>query len=84
MYWTQVNSTHNDAINLKSIVVPGSTIFSYAQHCHEATLTLAMALHETSKGDFLRILSNGTSITSSKKKQIQSGDVPVIMIPNAY
>ena len=49
-YWSQVNSPHNEEINLTDIVKPNSTIFAYAQHCHEATVTLALGLHNTNEG----------------------------------
>lgn len=56
MYWTKVNSPANEAIDLSSIVLPSQDIFAYAQHCHEATLALAMALHRTSTGDIPDVL----------------------------
>ena len=48
----QLNSPHNEEINLTSIVRPNSTIFAYAQHCHEATVALALALHDTNEGEY--------------------------------
>ena len=53
LYWAKVHSLHNEVIDLMSIVKPGSTIFTYAQHCHEATLALALALHNTNRGEKL-------------------------------
>ena len=51
LYWVKVGSPANQEIDLASIVKPSHNIFAYAQHCHEATLTLAMALHNTSRGN---------------------------------
>ena len=51
LYWAKVGSPANQEIDLASIVKPSRNIFAYSQHCHEATLTLAMALHNTSRGN---------------------------------
>ena len=53
LYWPNVHSPANQPIDLASIVLDTQDIFAYAQHCHEATLALAMALHRTSTGDLL-------------------------------
>jgi gamma-aminobutyric acid type B receptor len=48
LYYSKISSPQNQEIDLTNFVSPSSRVFSYAQQCHEATLALAMALHNTS------------------------------------
>ena len=49
-YWEKINSSINADLNLKI-----KEYFPYSEHCHEATLALAYALHNTTKGKTLSL-----------------------------
>ena len=47
LYWEYFYSSE---LNLTEVVGDENAIFAYSQHCHEATLALALALHRTIQG----------------------------------
>jgi len=47
-YWEKIDSPINADLNLSEITM--NNYFPYSQHCHEATLALGLALHNTSQG----------------------------------
>ena len=55
----------NEEINLRSYIPDRSDPFYYAQHCHEATLTLAFALNKTINGEHI-FLAHIYHVTPSK------------------
>jgi gamma-aminobutyric acid type B receptor len=55
LYYSKISSPQNKEIDLTKFVSPSSGVFSYAQQCHEATLALAMALHNTSTGEVFNV-----------------------------
>ena len=49
-YREKISDPVNDALNLDRHLSGSTSLFPYSQQCHEATLTLAYALHQTSEG----------------------------------
>ena len=53
-YEEKITSPVNNALNLDGKLSHSTSVFPYSQQCHEATITLAYALHHTSEGQLLK------------------------------